>query len=110
QEAIKQAIENGILVITGGPGTGKTTTINTLIKVFEKLKMKILLGAPTGRASKRMTEATGKEAKTIHRMLELGFTEEEDTMIFQKNEENPLKGDVIIIDEVSMVDILLMHS
>lgn len=110
KEAIKQAMENGILVITGGPGTGKTTTINTLIKIFEKLKMKVALGAPTGRASKRMTEATGKEAKTIHRMLELGFAEEDDAVMFQRNEENPLESDVIIIDEVSMVDILLMHS
>ncbi|SNS49370.1 exodeoxyribonuclease V alpha subunit [Anaerovirgula multivorans] len=110
KEAVKQAVENGILVITGGPGTGKTTTINTLIKIFEKLEMKIVLGAPTGRASKRMTEATGKEARTIHRMLELGFAEEEDSMMFQRNEENPLDSDVIIIDEVSMVDILLMHS
>ena len=110
EEAVKQAVENGILVITGGPGTGKTTTINTIIKIFEKLKKKILLGAPTGRASKRMTEATGKEARTIHRMLELGFTEDEDNMMFQKNEGNPLEGDVIIIDEVSMVDILLMQN
>ncbi|AKL93765.1 ATP-dependent DNA helicase, RecD/TraA family [Clostridium aceticum] len=110
KEAIKQAIENGILVITGGPGTGKTTTINTLIKILEKLEMKITLGAPTGRASKRMTEATGKEAKTIHRLLELGFSDEEDTMMFQRDDNNPLEGDVIIIDEVSMVDILLMHS
>lgn len=110
KEAVKQAVENGILVITGGPGTGKTTTINTLIKIFEKLEMKIVLGAPTGRASKRMTEATGKEARTIHRMLELGFAEEEDSMMFQRNEENPLDSDVIIVDEVSMVDILLMHS
>ncbi|WP_330387805.1 SF1B family DNA helicase RecD2 [Natronincola peptidivorans] len=110
KEAVKEAIENGILVITGGPGTGKTTTINTLIKIFEKLEKKVVLGAPTGRASKRMKEATGKEAKTIHRMLELGFAEEEDTMMFLRNEENPIEGDVIIIDEASMVDILLMHS
>ncbi|SDJ90750.1 SF1B family DNA helicase RecD2 [Natronincola ferrireducens] len=110
KEAIKQALENGILVITGGPGTGKTTTINTLIKILEKLEMKITLGAPTGRASKRMTEATGKEAKTIHRLLELGFAEDEDVMMFQRNEDNPLDSNVIIIDEVSMVDILLMNS
>lgn len=110
KDAIKQAMENGIFVITGGPGTGKTTTINIIIKIFEKLKMNILLGAPTGRASKRMEEATGREARTIHRMLELGFAEDEDIMLFQKNEENPLDGDVVIIDEVSMVDILLMNS
>lgn len=110
KEAIKSAIDNGIMVMTGGPGTGKTTTINVLIKIFEKLKMKITLGAPTGRASKRMTEATGKEAKTIHRLLELGFSEEKESMLFQRDEENPLSADVIIIDEMSMVDILLMHS
>ena len=110
KEAIKSAIDNGIMVITGGPGTGKTTTINTLIKVFEKLEMKITLGAPTGRASKRMTEATGMEAKTIHRLLELGFSEEQESMLFQRDEENPLSADVIIIDEMSMVDILLMHN
>ncbi len=110
KEAIRQSIENGIIVITGGPGTGKTTIINTLIKVFGKLKKKILLAAPTGRASKRMTEATGKEAKTIHRLLEMGYSDDDDGMLFQRNEENPLPADIIIIDEVSMVDIMLMNS
>ncbi len=110
KEAIRQAIDNGILVITGGPGTGKTTIINTLIKVFEKLDKKILLAAPTGRASKRMTEATGKEAKTIHRLLEMGYSDDEEGMLFQRNEDNPLEADVIIIDEVSMVDIILMNN
>lgn len=110
KEAIKEAINNGVLVITGGPGTGKTTTINTLIKVFERLDKKILLAAPTGRASKRMTEATGKEAKTIHRLLEIGYSDEDEIMIFQRNEDSPLKADVIIIDEVSMVDIILMNN
>lgn len=110
KEAIRQAITSGILVITGGPGTGKTTIINTLIKVFEKLDKKIVLAAPTGRASKRMTEATGKEAKTIHRLLEMGYMDDEERMLFQRNEDNPLAGDVIIIDEVSMVDIILMNS
>jgi len=110
REAIRQAITNGILVITGGPGTGKTTTINTLIKVLEKLKKRIILAAPTGRASKRMTEATGKEAKTIHRLLEMGYSDENEGMLFQRNEDNPLATDVIIIDEVSMVDIILMNS
>ncbi|GAB6086276.1 SF1B family DNA helicase RecD2 [Alkaliphilus crotonatoxidans] len=110
KEAIKQSIQNGITVITGGPGTGKTTTINTLIRIFEKLQLKILLAAPTGRAAKRMTEATGKEAKTIHRLLEIGYGDEEQEMSFQKNEEDPLEADVIIVDEMSMVDILLMHS
>lgn len=110
KEAIRQAVNSGILVITGGPGTGKTTTINTLIKVFEKLKKKIILAAPTGRASKRMTEATGKEAKTIHRLLEMGYSDDTEGMLFQRNEDNPLPADVIIIDEVSMVDIILMNS
>ncbi|ABR46947.1 helicase, RecD/TraA family [Alkaliphilus metalliredigens QYMF] len=110
KEAIKEAIENGISVITGGPGTGKTTTINSLIKVFEKLELKMLLAAPTGRASKRMTEATGKESKTIHRLLELGFGDDREGMLFQRNEDNPLDCHVIIIDEVSMVDIILMNS
>ncbi len=110
KEAIRQAINNGVLVITGGPGTGKTTIINTLIKVFEKLDRKILLAAPTGRASKRMTEATGKEAKTIHRLLEMGYSDDEEGMLFQRNEDNLLEADVIIIDEMSMVDIILMNS
>ncbi|KAB3539681.1 ATP-dependent RecD-like DNA helicase [Alkaliphilus pronyensis] len=110
KEAIVQAVENGIMVITGGPGTGKTTTINTLIKVFERLDKKIMLAAPTGRASKRMSEATGREAKTIHRLLEMGFSDESDEMTFLKNEDQPLDADVIIIDEASMVDILLMNN
>lgn len=110
KEALRQSLCNGILVITGGPGTGKTTIINTLIQIFEKLNAEILLAAPTGRAAKRMTEATGKEAKTIHRLLEMGYGNEESQLNFQKNEEDPLAADVIIVDEVSMVDILLMHS
>nr|WP_207755096.1 ATP-dependent RecD-like DNA helicase [Alkaliphilus hydrothermalis] len=110
KEALKQALTNGILVITGGPGTGKTTTINSLIKLFLKHKKKILLAAPTGRAAKRMTEATGMEAKTIHRLLELGYSEDDEVTNFQRNEEDPLDADVIIIDEVSMVDIQLMSS
>ncbi|WP_026479007.1 SF1B family DNA helicase RecD2 [Alkaliphilus transvaalensis] len=110
KEALQQALDNGLLVITGGPGTGKTTTINSLLKIFQKQKKKILLAAPTGRASKRMTEATGMEAKTIHRLLELGYSEEEEEMNFQRNEDDPLEADVIIVDEVSMVDILLMNS
>lgn len=111
--AVEEAVNSGLLVITGGPGTGKTTTINTIIRYFEAEEMEILLAAPTGRAAKRMTEATGYEAKTIHRLLELnGVPGEEDTtkMRFERNEENPLDADVIIIDEMSMVDIQLMHS
>ncbi len=110
KEAIRQAINSGVLVITGGPGTGKTTIINTLIKVFEKLDKKILLAAPTGRASKRMAEATGKEAKTIHRLLEMGYSDDDEEMLFQRDENNPLEADVIIIDEMSMVDIILMNN
>lgn len=114
QEAVMQAVNHGLLVITGGPGTGKTTTINTMIRYFEGEEMEILLAAPTGRAAKRMTEATGYEAKTIHRLLELnGVPDEKEGirgMRFEKNEENPLEADAVIIDEVSMVDIHLIHA
>lgn len=113
QKAVMEAVNSGLLIITGGPGTGKTTTINTIIRYFEMEGMEILLGAPTGRAAKRMTEATGWEARTIHRMLELtGLPGENDAigMHFDRNEENPLDADVVIIDEMSMVDISLMHS
>ena len=102
-----EAVNSGLMVITGGPGTGKTTTINTIIQYFEMEGMEILLAAPTGRAAKRMTEATGYEARTIHRMLELtGMPEEKERvgMHFERNEENPLDADVMIIDEMSMED------
>ena len=129
EKAVYEAVNSGLLVITGGPGTGKTTTINTIIRYFEMEGMEILLAAPTGRAAKRMTEATGYEARTIHRMLELvpvgmpgnaapvipgaprsGKGAQSMGMHFDRNEENPLDADVIIIDEMSMVDISLMHS
>jgi len=112
QQAVIEAVNSGLLIITGGPGTGKTTTINTIIRYFEMEEMEILLGAPTGRAAKRMTEATGYEARTIHRMLELNGVPGEDSsgMRFERNEENPLDADAIIIDEMSMVDIYLMQS
>ena len=121
EKAVYEAVNSGLLVITGGPGTGKTTTINTIIRYFEMEGMEILLAAPTGRAAKRMTEATGCEARTIHRMLELvpsgapgGDSDKSGLgasgMHFDRNEENPLDADVIIIDEMSMVDIALMHS
>ncbi|MFI3171381.1 MAG: ATP-dependent RecD-like DNA helicase [Eubacteriales bacterium] len=111
RQAVIEAVRNGLLVVTGGPGTGKTTTINAMIQYFEAEGLDILLAAPTGRAAKRMTEATGYEAKTIHRMLEVnGNPEEEGTTGFGRNMQNPLEVDVIIIDEMSMVDIHLMHA
>jgi exodeoxyribonuclease V alpha subunit len=108
--AVKEAIESGVVIITGGPGTGKTTTINTIIKIFENNSQEVVLAAPTGRAAKRMSETSDKEARTIHRLLEMGYTTDSDELQFMKNEEEPIKADVIIIDEVSMVDILLMYS
>lgn len=112
RNAVKAAVANGVLVVTGGPGTGKTTTINTMIKYFENKNTKIKLAAPTGRAAKRMTETTGYEAQTIHRLLELsGILSEDSTgAMFERNEQNPLEADVIIIDEMSMVDVFLMNS
>lgn len=108
-DAVKEAVRNGLVVITGGPGTGKTTTINTIIKYFEYEELDIFLAAPTGRAAKRMSEMTGYEARTIHRMLELngGMDGNEG---FERNENNPLETDVVIVDEMSMVDISLVHS
>ena len=112
RKAIVESIKNGVFILSGGPGTGKTTTINTMIKYFEQQGLDILLGAPTGRAAKRMTEATGYEARTIHRMLELNGALEEDSRgaRFERNMENPLEADVVIIDEMSMVDIHLFHA
>lgn len=111
KKAVTEAVKRGILVLTGGPGTGKTTTINAMIRFFESEGMTILLAAPTGRAAKRMTEATGYEASTIHRLLEVsGGPEGEGEGGFQRNEENPLDTDVLIIDEVSMVDLPLMNA
>lgn len=107
--AVKEAVKNGLLIITGGPGTGKTTTINTIIRYFEMEGMDIFLGAPTGRAAKRMSETTGFEARTIHRMLEVNGGPE-GSGGFERNDKNPLETDVIIIDEMSMVDITLMHA
>ena len=110
--AVKSAVQHGIMILTGGPGTGKTTTINAMIHYFQSENMELLLAAPTGRAAKRMTEATGYEAQTIHRLLEVsGNPEDENTKSgFNRNEENPLEADVIIIDEMSMVDLPLMHA
>ena len=116
QQAVLESIKHGIFILSGGPGTGKTTTINTMIRYFEAEGLDILLAAPTGRAAKRMTEATGYEARTIHRLLELNgaMLEEENrygkNARFEKNEENPLEADVVIVDEMSMVDIHLFQS
>lgn len=112
QTAVTEAVQNGIFILTGGPGTGKTTTINTIIRFFESEGMDVLLAAPTGRAAKRMSETTGMEARTIHRMLELTRDPESKSgsLDFARNESNPLETDVIIIDEMSMVDIVLMHA
>lgn len=111
QKAVMEAARNGITILTGGPGTGKTTTINAMIHFFESEGMDIFLAAPTGRAAKRMTEATGCEAQTIHRLLEVnGNPEEEGNSGFQKNAQNPLEADAIIIDEMSMVDLPLMYA
>ncbi len=112
KEAVLEAIRHSILIVTGGPGTGKTTTINTMIRYFEEEGLDLFLAAPTGRAAKRMTEATGYEARTIHRMLELSgaVPEEGKRASFERNEENPLEADVIIVDEMSMVDIYLFQS
>ncbi|MEF2901975.1 MAG: ATP-dependent RecD-like DNA helicase [Clostridia bacterium] len=109
-EAVKEAINNGVTIITGGPGTGKTTTINTIIKIFENNDQKVVLCAPTGRAAKRMSETSNKEAKTIHRLLEMGFGSDSEELVFFKDEEDPIDADVIILDEASMVDIILMYN
>ena len=104
-EAVKRAVTDKVLVITGGPGTGKTTIINAILKIFAKAGVKLLLAAPTGRAAKRMSEATGHEAKTIHRLLEYSIQKGG----FQKNDQTPLKCDLLIVDEASMIDTILMH-
>lgn len=108
--AVSEAVNNGLTVITGGPGTGKTTAIKTMIRYFINEGLDVLLAAPTGRAAKRMSEATGYEAKTIHRLLEVSGAAGEGHGFFGRDEENPLEADVVIIDEMSMVDIFLMHA
>ncbi|MBQ9134545.1 MAG: ATP-dependent RecD-like DNA helicase [Lachnospiraceae bacterium] len=113
EKAVLECVKNGVFILSGGPGTGKTTTINTIIRYFEAERLDIFLAAPTGRAAKRMTETTGYEARTIHRMLELTGALDEDggkNIRFEKNQENPLEADVIIIDEMSMVDINLLQA
>jgi len=111
RDAVVAAVSQGVLIITGGPGTGKTTTINTIIGILENKGLNVTLAAPTGRAAKRMTEATGREAKTVHRLLEVSFISEDSRrQVFQRNEENPLETDVLIVDETSMMDISLTNS
>ena len=110
RNAVVSAVTDGCIVITGGPGTGKTTTLNTIIKMMKHLKLKLALAAPTGRAAKRLGEVSGMEAKTIHRLLGVVKSEGENSVVFSKNEENTLSADVVIIDEMSMLDINLMSS
>ncbi len=110
EKAVETCLENNITLITGGPGTGKTTIINSLVKIFGFAGLSFALAAPTGRAAKRMEEATGSPAMTIHRLLEFVWSDEEDTLNFGRNEENPLEQDVVIIDEASMIDLMLMDG
>ena len=110
KKAVTMALENKMMVLTGGPGTGKTTTLSFIIKSFEQMKKKIILCAPTGRAAKRMSQATLRPASTIHRLLEAVYSEEADGLIFQKDEDNPIAAHVIIVDEVSMMDVMLLDS
>ncbi len=108
-DGVKSALENRITVITGGPGTGKTTVLNSIISILKNQSLEIALCAPTGRAAKRMSQLCGEEAKTIHRLLEMSYSDDESRMTFGKNEYNPIQADVLIVDEMSMVDILLMY-
>jgi len=109
-QAIRAAATSGVLLITGGPGTGKTTILNGILELLGRMQLRCLLAAPTGRAAKRLTEVTGEEASTIHRLLEAGIDQSTGQMVFARDEDNPLKADVVIIDEMSMVDIQLLHS
>jgi exodeoxyribonuclease V alpha subunit len=111
REAVRHVLSNGVTIITGGPGTGKTTTINAILHMLRKAGEEVLLAAPTGRAAKRMSEATGEDAQTVHRLLEINYIREDSArQMFNKNEDNPLEADVIIVDEMSMVDITLMYA
>ena len=109
-EAIREAATSGLLLITGGPGTGKTTILNGLLSLLGQLQLRCLLAAPTGRAAKRLTEVTGEDASTIHRLLEAGIDQNTGKMVFVRDEDNPLKADVVIVDEMSMVDVQLLYS
>jgi len=110
RDAVRNCLENSITIITGGPGTGKTTIINTLVRIFKFLDMSVALAAPTGRAAKRMEEASGMPAMTIHRMLEFVWSEDDAVLNFGRDEDNPLEQDVIIVDEASMIDLMLMDG
>lgn len=110
RKALREAVRNHVFVLTGGPGTGKTTTLNALIRLLEQQGDTVMLAAPTGRAAKRLSELTGKEAKTIHRLLEVDYSSDNMHPVFRKNEKNPLKCDTLIVDEMSMVDSLLFDS
>jgi len=110
EQAIREAASSGLLLITGGPGTGKTTLLNGILDLFDQMGLRCMLAAPTGRAAKRLTEVTGQEASTIHRLLEAGIDPHTGLMFFAKDESNPLKADAVIVDEMSMVDIQLLHS
>ena len=109
-QAIEEAATTGLLLVTGGPGTGKTTIVNGILSLYDQMGMKYALAAPTGRAAKRLTEVTGQEASTIHRLLGAGIDPHSGELFFSKNEEDPLKVDAVIVDEMSMVDVLLLHS
>jgi exodeoxyribonuclease V alpha subunit len=110
KKAVSEAVKNGVCIITGGPGTGKTTIIKCIIDIFQNNQMNVVLAAPTGRAAKRITETTGWEAKTIHRLLEMGYIPEENEPMFARDESNPIEADAVIIDEASMIDIIIMNS
>jgi len=110
EQAVRRAATSGLLLVTGGPGTGKTTILNGILELLGQMQLKCLLAAPTGRAAKRLTEVTGEDASTIHRLLEAGIDQETGKMCFVRNADNPLKADVVIVDEMSMVDVQLLHS
>jgi exodeoxyribonuclease V alpha subunit len=110
EQAIRQAADTGILLLTGGPGTGKTTILKAVLSVYQQMGLKCVLAAPTGRAAKRLTEVTGEEASTIHRLLEATIDVHSGQMFFAKNEGDPLKVDAVIVDEMSMVDVQLLHD
>lgn len=110
REAILCAAENGLMILTGGPGTGKTTTIRGILSLYDQMGLSVVLAAPTGRAAKRMTALTGEPAKTIHRLLEASYTADRNGSVFARNEENPIEADVVVVDEVSMIDLPLMRA